>query len=214
MQKISTYWLLVAAYCFLSLGFALSLSLVIRRLPDIGQPRENTQVWVYSGHPVSQMIAPQSNGLNVVTVYLKNVSLRNQDSFLFELSDLSGVIRSIQITGYNIGDGDNVRFQFDPVLDSAGKIYTLTLTSNSPRDIAIGAGYSDPAKSIAYQTYYYPTDRKLVLIKTSQNFIRSLLNVRFWVTLSVIGLLSYSVFLLMPFKLSTFNTPSEKSSST
>lgn len=181
-MKKYKYWLLTIAYCLLPIAFALSLSLFVRRLPDIGQSRENTQVWVYSGHPVSQSFTPHNDGLNVVTVYLKNVTLRNQDPFKFELSDSSGIIREINLSGYNIGDGDNVRFQFDPIPDSANRPFTFTFTSDSPSEIAIGVGFSEPAGSVAYQTYYFPSSRLQVLKHTATAFLKNLANIRFIIT--------------------------------
>lgn len=175
-MKKYRFWLLTTIYCLIPIVFALSLSLFVRRLPDVGQAHENTQVWIYSGHPVSHTFIPRNNGLNVITVYLKNVSLRNQDPLIFRLSDNSVVIREINLSGYNVGDGDNVRFQFDPVMNSKGLPLTLTLTSDSPQSVAIGVGFSEPAQSIAYQTYYYPTSRLQVIKSATLTFIRNLFN--------------------------------------
>lgn len=191
MKKVSFYWLLISVYSFLAIGFGLGLSLAVRRLPDASQSQVQKEIWVYKDHPVTQTITPGHDGLNVLTVYLRNVALRNQEPFLFELSDSAGVIRSIQLTGYNIGDGDNVRFQFAPIPDSAGKTYTIKFSSDSPLSSAIGAGFSDLAHSIAYTSYYFPTNRLTVLKLTSKLFIGSLINPRFLVELGIIGTISY-----------------------
>jgi hypothetical protein len=176
------YWFIAFTYCLLPIAFALSLSLFIRRLPDVGQSRENTQIWVYKDHPISQTFTTQNNGLNVITVYLKNVSLRNQDPLVFRLLDKSNVIREITLSGYNVGDGDNVRFQFDPVLDSANHTYTFSFTSDSPQKSSIGVGYSSDFQSIAFQSYYHPT-RSLVVAQTvTISFIRNLLSLKLIIT--------------------------------
>lgn len=173
-MKINKIWLLTITYCLIPVIFALSLTFFVRRQPDIGQPQENTQVWIYSGHPVTQGFTPRNNGVNVITIYLKNVSLRNRDPFIFQLSDTNGVLRTIRINGYNIGDGDNVRFQFDPVADSGNKQFTLSLSSESPKELAVGVGFSEEAQSIAFQTYYFPTSRLNSVITITMQFIRSL----------------------------------------
>jgi len=173
-MKINKIWLIAFAYCLLPISFALSLTLFVRRQPDIGQPQENTQTWIYSGHQVTQSFTPRNNGLNIITIYLKNVSLRNRDPFLFQLSDANGILRTIRINGYNIGDGDNVRFQFDPVADSGNKQFTLTLSSESPKELAVGVGFSEVAESIAFQTYYFPTSRINGVISNTIEFTRSL----------------------------------------
>jgi hypothetical protein len=178
-MKTNKYWIITIAYCLLPIAFGLSLSLFIRRLPDVSQPLSGQWQWIYSGHPVSQTITPRHDGLNVITVYLKNVSLRNQDPFYFTLADASGVIRKIDINGYNIGDGDNVRFQFLPIFDSKNLTLIFTLTSSSPQSAAIGAGFSDSAGSLAYQTYYFPTSRMVVLETAAGDFTNRLLRPRF-----------------------------------
>ena len=176
MKKVNIFWLLFSVFSFLPVIFALSMSLFVRRLPDVGQPHENTQVWVYKDHPISQTFTPKNNGLNVITIYLKNVSLRNQEPFKFVLSDKSVPIREINLSGYNIGDGDNVRFQFDPIMNSKDLPLTLTLSSDSSQSKAIGVGFSEPSQSIAYLTYYYPTSRLQVLKTVTISFIRKLFN--------------------------------------
>lgn len=186
MRKIKLYWILVTVYCLLPVIFALSLSLFVRRLPDVGQPRENTQTWVYQDHPVSQTFTPQNNGLNLLTVYLKNVSLRNQDPLTFSLSDSSGIIREIKLSGYNIGDGDNVPFQFEPISDSSNKSFKFTFTSSSPKEIAIGVGYSEQDKSVAYQSYFFPTNRYQLLKTATIGFILSLFQPRFLAIVTIV----------------------------
>jgi hypothetical protein len=213
MKKINVYWLLITGYCLLAVAFGLSLSLFVHRLPDVGQPLVEKELWVYSSHPVSQEIIPQNNGLHVITVYLRNVALRNQDPFLFELSDSSGVIRSIRLTGYNIGDGDNVRFQFNPIMNSKDNPLTLTLTSNSSQKIAIGVGYSDAARSIAYQSFYYPTNRLSILKSTAVNFLHSLFQLRFMIIFVILGLTAYSSFLLIPSRFRTLTSLPKSSNS-
>jgi hypothetical protein len=173
------FWLLTIAYCLVPIAFALSLGLLVRRLPDVNQPQSNQFLWIYSGHPVSQTFVPRHDGLNVINIYLKNVSLRNQDPFTFTLSDSSEVLRQINLTGYNIGDGDNVRFQFPPIMNSANLPLTLKLTSDSPQNIAIGAGFSESAKSIAFQSFYFPTSRLSVLKAVAVNFIKNIFQIRF-----------------------------------
>jgi len=177
-MKINKYWLITITYCLIAVAFALCLSLLVRRLPDTGQPQVEKEIWVYSGHPVSQTITPVHDGFNVITIYLRNIGLRNQDPFLFQISDSTGVIRSISLTGYNIGDGDNVRFQFPPIMNSKNLRYTLTFSSESPHSTAIGIGYSDKAQSIAYQTFYYPTSRVSVIKSTTLTFLANLFHLK------------------------------------
>lgn len=198
-MKINKFWILTIFYCLIPIAFALSLSFFVRRLPDVGQPLSNQFLWIYSGHPVSQTITPGHDGLNVINIYLKNVSLRNQDPFTFTLSDSSGIIRTISLTGYNIGDGDNVRFQFPPIMNSANLPLTLKLTSDSPQNTAIGVGFSDSAKSIAFQSSYFPTSRFTVLKSVFLSFFQHLFNLRFLITF-----FGFFYLALIPFKLKIF----------
>ncbi len=172
------YWLIALVYCLLPVLFAVSLSLFIRRLPDTGQPRSDEFIWISKNHPVDQDIYPGHDGLNVVTIYLKNVGLRNQKPLFFYLLQNGKIIRRISLNGYNVGDGDSVRFQFSPITDSAGQTFQIRLESpGTDTREAIGVGVS--SGNISYQTYYFPTLRIQVLQAEVNGLVKSVLDFKF-----------------------------------
>lgn len=207
-------YLLISSFLIVSfIAFGILLSLGVRRLPDVSQPQVKKEVWIYKGHEVSQTIRPLHDGFNVVHIYLRNVSLRNQDRFVFTVSDSGGtVIRKIDLTGYNIGDGDNVRFQFAPIPDSAGKEYTINLSSpETTYAKSIGVGFisgnnypggdahvsGETPGDIAFSAFYFPTNRLEVITSSCMFFARSVFQPRFilmLVVLSVTGWLLTSRF--------------------
>jgi hypothetical protein len=189
MPKINP-WLVVIFYVIPVLCFAFGLGFGVRRLPDVGQPRSDSIVWIYKNHEVTQNITVLNNGFNVLTVYMRNISLRNQKPLTFTLKDSGGVtVREIHLTGYNIGDGDSVRFQFAPLTDSGGKTYQVVLSS--PASVfgdAIGVGYSD--LNISYQSYYYPIGRFTVVSGTVLAFLHSVLKPEFLIILAGVGIVT------------------------
>jgi hypothetical protein len=163
-------WGLTLGYCLSVLIIGLGLSQGIHRLPDVSQPSVEKEVWFYGDKTISQKVEPLHNGFNVVQVYLRNIALRNREPVTFSLGDTTGKeLRRIDLNGYNIGDGDNVRLQFTPLTDSKGKTYRLVFSSpSSVWENAVGVGYSGPeypGGSIAYSLYYNPVSR-LEVIKT------------------------------------------------
>jgi hypothetical protein len=191
-MRLNKYWLIAGGYILAAFVFALGLCFGIRRLPDVSQPRLEKEVWVYSGHSVSQTIVPGHDGFNVIDIYLRNVALRNQSPFTFVLSDASGQpLRTIRLTGYNVVDGQNIRFQFDPIPDSRSRQLTFTLSSDSPENLAIGAGYSSADKSLTFRSYYYPSRRWEVISSVLSGWTETLFRLRFIAILLFLAVSGY-----------------------
>jgi hypothetical protein len=202
------YWLVTAFYVLLAMSGALGLSLLIKRLPDVGQAVTEKELWIYKDHPVSQTVIPTHNGLNVVVLYLRNVSLRNQDPFTFTLTTSDHqMLRQISLTGYNITDGNSVRLQFPPIPDSKNQTYIITLSSPTP-DIstAIGVGYNSHSDSyregtataenitggdLTFQLYYFPQNRLTAIFDTLENVSRLILNLKFLAVLALAFSISF-----------------------
>lgn len=178
-------------YIFLCVLILVAATLFgVRRIADAGQLEHDQEVPVYADHPVSQPVAFSHNGANVVVIFLKNIALRNRQPFIFTLSLDGRVVREININGTNIGDGDNVRFQFDPISGSLNQTYLITLSSPmSQYSDAVGVGYSSPHKSIAYQLYFSPQSKTESLTSLFVH-MRSLVSPQLflsWVSIGIIG---------------------------
>lgn len=193
---MNRYFLLTLFYTLCLFGLAFILGLGVRKLPDFSQPEVKKEVWIFSGHDVSQSFTPVHNNLNTIYIYLRNISLRNQEPLVFTVKDAAGsVLRTINLTGYNIGDGTNVRFQFAPIADSGGKKYTLNLSS--PTSVwanAVGVGFisvdnysggeaivaNEAPGDIAFSGYYFPVNHSQVIISTLTGFIAKLARPQFF----------------------------------
>lgn len=195
---------LALAYIFGLLGILFIGTVVgIRRVPDSAQSSQNHLVPVYSDRPVSQSVTPLHNGFNVAVIYLRNASLLNRDPLVFTLTDARHhLIRQIDLNGYNVGDGTNVRFQFLPVPDSAGQTYTLTLSApaTTPGHPKIEIGFSGSG-SMAFQLYYRPQNTLSFLKELSQALFRRLISRAF-----IIAFVMFTLFSAVIFKTLQFDT--------
>src|SRR3972149_7151737 len=191
--------LIPAGLLLLLIAAGIGLSFFVPRLLDSQQPVLEKEVWVYAGHPVSQTIVPKNNGLSLIRIYMRNVALWNQDPLEFTLTDaVSGqVIRQIHLNGFNIGDREVIRLQFEPIPDSAGRNFIIKFTSpTSDIGRSLGIGYTSedhyPAGSensyesqpgdLTFELYYQPTNRIQAVFGVFLNFIRRLLTLRIVVT--------------------------------
>jgi hypothetical protein len=183
--------LITVVYITLILAFAVCLGFGVRRLPDVGQARSETEVWIYKNHDITQKITPVHNGLNVLTIYMRNIGLRNRQPLNFSLLDQKGdVIREIALNGYNVGDGDSVRFQFAPIVDSGGKSYQIVLSSpTSVYKDAIGVGFY--AGSISYEAYYFPEGKLAVVRDVVSTLFARLFSIRFIVMFVILGAIAF-----------------------
>lgn len=164
---------LLIIMAFLALAVVIAL-FGVRRVLDSQQNSHDQVVPITSARPYQEYVHPTHDGINVLNIYLKNTRLENTDNFIFTLSENGIVARQIIISGRNIGDGENIRFQFAPLADSAGKTYLLSLGSDteSPAQ-AISVGYSSSRRAISYEMYYQPQNKVAVLKEIlSQNLSR------------------------------------------
>lgn len=181
--------LLFTAIYLLIIFWVLAMTTVfVRRIPDQRQGFQERYVWIFKDHPVEQKLTPSHNGLNTIVLYLRNPGIVNLDNFEFSLWQEKTLLRKIPINGANVGDGDMVRFQFDPVPDSQNKTYTILLTAETPvGDQAIGAGFTDKnGGSLVYETYYRPTNRLASLAEVFAKILANLLDWKLWIM--VLGL--------------------------
>lgn len=161
--------------------FVTGTTLFSRRILDQTQDGQRNEVWIYRDHGVKFPIVPNNDGLNTIKVFIKNPYLRNKDPFEFSLLDKNeNIVRKILINGSNIGDGDLVRFQFEPIIDSAGKKYIIQLlASNSEISQSVGT-------TASFEAYYKPQNKLKILMDVAREFGYNILDWRLWVMISLI----------------------------
>jgi hypothetical protein len=177
------------------LVFVLLSTFGLRRVPDISQKENSRLIPIYNSQPFIQKISAKNDGLNTINIYLKNARLLNKDPFTFSLSDNKNVeVRRIEISGKNIGDGDNVRFQFLPIPDSAGKEYVLTLqapyTNFDGDKIEAGVSSDDPGQ-LAFESFYRPTSLTQILNQSLSGLVIKIINTKYLLVVLGASVFSY-----------------------
>lgn len=124
--------LIVLTLLFMAGLMAMSL-LYLSQRQLIGSGKEGGELReITTNQPLTQSFRASGDGLYLVLVKLKNVSIRNRDAFIFSLLNEGGEkVREVQISGVNIGDGEIVKFRFEPILDSQEKAYHIKLESQT-----------------------------------------------------------------------------------
>lgn len=159
------------------------LSLLIKMVPSGEQPGYGgaSTLSVFAYHDFKQYFFSDQPNLTAVATSIKNPNLKNQKDVIFTLLDESGnMIREEKISGRNIGDGDFVKFIFDPIQDSKNKKYSFILNSPdaseeevlqvfiiSPTDQVLEYEYQDEVHpgGVPMVTYSKPAS-KLSIIKS------------------------------------------------
>lgn len=197
MKKLLSPVHVVLGYIFATiLLLGISSFVLMRRVPEVNQGVVNRLVPLYKTAPVTQTITPVHDGLNVVVIFLKNRSILNNDKLVFTLSQNNQTVRTIELSGSNVGDGETVRFQFEPIIDSGSKTYEIKLVAPDTQEpktpIEIGFSNLDEYKfgsasqvgDMSFQLFYKPVN-KPVLIAELQAVFLSRLNPLFVISLGL-----------------------------
>jgi hypothetical protein len=106
------------------------LALFIKIIPANDQPGYSGTRGVYGVFTVSQEFTSPDNNLTAIATTLGNPNLKNKDKIEFVLRSAEGnVVRTVTLSGLNVGDGAFVKFLFDPIVDSKDKKYIFTISS-------------------------------------------------------------------------------------
>jgi len=212
MSNLKTLYFLGLTYLIVPVIILIFLTVfAVKRIPDSSQEISERLVPITRTHPVTQSIIPVNNGFNTVVIYLRNKMLLNTDPLIFYLTDTQNqVLRQLTISGRNIGDGETIRFQFPPLSDSAGKLYTIRLeapqTNFGSNIIEAGFSNSDtyPEGSsqdiqetgdLSFQFFYRPESKLVLLQNLFSRFVSQTLSVRFLVVFPVTLVVLYFLYL-------------------
>ncbi len=84
---------------------------------------------LYKDHDYTYNFKPDSDGLNLIYIQLKNPNFANIDPLFLSINDGNSVLTHVAISGRNLGDGDFVKFQISPLANIANKNLTIKLES-------------------------------------------------------------------------------------
>lgn len=160
----------------------------IRKRIDIAQTSGDYLYQIYEDRKVGQTFVANKDNLNIIVLDLRNAMLKNEQPLYFHLQerDTNQVLREIEISGLNVGDPGTVRFQFEPLPNSAGKNYYFYLESpsstvfdaveifHSPKDVYSEGEMILNDKSavgeLRFVSYYYPGSKMSLLRETIKDF--------------------------------------------
>lgn len=114
--------LLLIAFLPIFLGF------LIKEIPEYAQPVSQSTMKVYGEIKAIQSFEASKNNLSVIGVSFKNPNLINTKNMIMEI-DSEGEQRRAEVNGRIIGDGQFIKFKFDPIKNTEGKIVSFSLSS-------------------------------------------------------------------------------------
>ncbi len=148
------------------------LSLGIRLVPNSFQPSLDGTQKVYGEVKVSSDISSSSNNLSGIGLSIKNPNLINKKDINLSVFSNGNLLRSVTLNGRSIGDGNFIKFIFDPIDDSKGKVYNMVfsapgvadgealeifLTSN-PDGSGIKVGKDVHTEGLSDVVFYHPSN--------------------------------------------------------
>lgn len=155
MHKFSIFTIIIIL-ALLFVAPALMASL-IKMIPANDQPGYGSmgRVSIYGERIFTQYFVSKNKNLVAIGTTIKNPNLKNKKDIKFNLFDDDGnLIRSVNLNGFNIGDGDFVKIVFDVVPDSLDKKYYFTLSSpTAKQDEIIEVFLTSPTNEILSYTY-------------------------------------------------------------
>lgn len=107
------------------------MATTINMIPAGDQPGYGPRrLSIYGKEELSQKFISNNKNLTAIGTTIKNPNLKNKKEVILNLYDNNNnLIRRSILNGFNIGDGDFVKFVFDVIPDSVNKEYLFTLSS-------------------------------------------------------------------------------------
>lgn len=175
LSEMRIVYISITFIFFLFLLIPFFLSFLIREIPnDIQHSLEGTQM-IYKDFTVTQYFTSQLSNLSGIGTSIKNPDFRNRKDLILNLySDDKSLVRTVNLNGANILDGDFIVIRFEPISNSKGKKYSIQfsapesessesleifLSSQKPswiEDLYINANKSD--SKIPFVTYHRPSN--------------------------------------------------------
>jgi len=125
-------WLTTTLVLFVVFIVPAILALTLKMIPASDQPGYNydRRLSIYGKRGIPQEFVGKENNLTAVATSIRNPNLKNQKEVVFNLYDENfNLLRIAVLNGFNIEDGDFVKFIFAPIADSSGKKYKFILAS-------------------------------------------------------------------------------------
>lgn len=124
---------------------------------DEHQPLTSEIVKFSEGESISLPINPSRNNLNTVSVCLRNPQ-RELIPLTFAISEGQSILRTFDFSSGNIDNEDCTKFKFEPLSDSGGKSYKVTINSlpaSKDKLVPTVLTVEKHEGVIHYKTFYY-----------------------------------------------------------
>jgi hypothetical protein len=139
------------------------LASLIKMIPANDQPGYGSggSVSVYGERTFTQYFVSKNKNLTAIGTTIKNPNLKNKKDIVFNLYDQdNNLIRTVNLNGFNIGDGDFIKIVFEPIIDSQNKKYYFNLASpDAKQDEIIEVFLTEPTDEIV--EYIYDDEKHL-----------------------------------------------------
>lgn len=125
-------WFTTFSILFLLFVLPGIMATLIRMIPANDQPGYGSlgRVSVYGLRNFTQKFISKEKNMTAIGTTIKNPNLKNNKDIMLKLYDGNGnLVRTSVLNGFNIGDGDFVKFIFEPIPDSSQKEYSFVLSS-------------------------------------------------------------------------------------
>lgn len=141
----------IALLAFLVGASVLYLS---KYLPNDFRKTGERQVEVHKEYEAFSTLTSTRDNLSVIFVRLRNFVHRSKEPFVFSILDEEArVLRKVEISGANIGDGEWTRFQFTPLTGIKDRKLTLKLHSDSPYPSQSVIAFTDPSGEFLFKSF-------------------------------------------------------------
>ena len=136
---------------------------------DRFQETNDTKLNISAGNSLTQSFIASKNNFTGIRVVIYNPKLGAKGSYLFAISDDQNVaVKELTVSESNMGWGEQFRFDFAPIGDSAGKSYVLSIVSQQ-KDLNDTPLITDMNNSKAYNTGKKFTEEQIDLAE--KNYI-------------------------------------------
>lgn len=136
------------------------LAFGLREIPFQGQGALTNRHKIYGDIVARQEFTSNKPNLSAIAVTIRNFNLINKKDMTLSVISDGKVIRQATVNGASIPDGALVKFKFDPISDSSGKKYILTMASLASTSAeAFELYFGEDNKSIALSDYYQASSK-------------------------------------------------------
>lgn len=140
--------------------------------------------------PVEALYRPEHDFVNIIVLHLKNPNYLNTQVFVLSILEGGEVVRKLEFNGRNVGDPSDVRFQFEPLGEAAGKNLLLSVdqvTAGAEVEPFLSVAVTDEGR-LAYRAYYRTPSKRDSFKQVFEGFFNRLSRDTFFVIVWFLGL--------------------------